>query len=108
MPFLPVPQDCGDEVADTVDDPPNVHADHEFPVTERHVDQSGAVHRHVGIVASDVELAEIAFGWRESIEHGLLLRDIDPHWHNPLVPAGETISRLLDRIFLVISHERSH
>ena len=84
---------------------PDVDADHEFPIAARHVDQSGAVHRHAGIVAGDVELAEIAFGFGQGIEHGLLLRDVDPHRHDPLVGAGEAMSRLLDRIFLDVGHD---
>jgi hypothetical protein len=44
---------------DPVDDAPNVYTDHEFPVAGRHVDYSVAVHRHAGVVAGDVELAEI-------------------------------------------------
>src|SRR6516225_6409221 len=105
MPFFAVLEDGGDEVADPVDDPPDVDADHEFPVTGRHVDHSGAVHRHARIVAGDMELAEIAFGFGQSIEHGLLLRDIDPHRHNPFVCAGETVGRLFHRIFLYVGHD---
>ena len=44
---------------DPVDDAPNVYTDHEFPIAGRHVDYSGAVHRHAGVVAGDVELAEM-------------------------------------------------
>ena len=68
MPFLAVLQDGGDEVADAVDDPPDVDADHEFPVAARHVDQPGAVHRHAGVVAGDVQLAEIALGLGQGID----------------------------------------
>jgi hypothetical protein len=71
----------------------------------RHVDHSGAVHRHARIVAGDVELAEIAFGFGQSIEHGLLLRDIDLHRHNPFVCAGESMGRLFHRIFLDVGHD---
>jgi hypothetical protein len=35
----------------------------------------------------------------------LLLRDIDPHRHDPLVGAGETMSRRFDRILLDIGHD---
>jgi hypothetical protein len=65
MPFLPVPQDSGDEVADAVKDPPDVDAHHEFPIVGRHVDQPGAVHRYSGVVAGDVQLAESALGFRQ-------------------------------------------
>ena len=44
------------------------------------------------------------FGFGESIDHGLLLRDIDSDRHDPFVGAGETMSRPLDRIFLDIGH----
>ena len=66
------------------------------------------MHRHTGIVAGDVELAEVAFGFGQSIEHGLILCDVDPDWHNPLVGAAETMSRLLDRVFLDIGHDHVH
>src|SRR5271165_2294558 len=105
MPFFPVLEDGGDEVADAVDDPPDVDADHEFPVTGRNVDHSAAVHRHAGIVAGDMKFAEMAFGFGQSIEHGLLLRHIDPYGHDPLVGAGETMSGLLDRILLDIGQD---
>ena len=105
MPLFSVLQDRRDEVADTVNDAPNIDADHKLPVGERHLDQFGAVHRHAGIVAGDVEFAEIAFGFRQGIENRLLLRDIDPHRHNSLVRARETVGRLFDRIFLDVSHD---
>ena len=105
VPLLAVLQDRGNEVADAVDDPPDVHADHEFPVGSRHVDQPGAVHRHAGVVAGDVELAEVAFCLGQGIEHGLLLRHVDPHRHDALVGAGEAVRRLLDRVFLDVGHD---
>src|SRR5215470_1448695 len=71
----------------------------------RQVGHFSAVHRHAGIVAGDVELAKIAFGFSQGIEHGLLLRHIDPDRHDPLVRAGETMSRLLDNILLDIGHD---
>ena len=63
-----------------------------------------AMHRHAGIVAGDVQLAEIAFGFRQRIEHGLLLRHIDPHRHDALVGAGKAMRGLLDRVFLDVGH----
>ena len=105
MPFFPVLQDGGHKVSDTVDDAPDVHADDEFPIFAWHVDEFGAVHRHAGIVAGDMELAEVALGFHQSVEHRLLLRDIDPHRHDPLVRTGEAMSRLLDRILLYIGHD---
>jgi hypothetical protein len=59
----------------------------------------------IGIVAGDVELAELLLGLRQGIEHGLLLRHIDPHRHDAFVRAGEAMGRLLDRIFLDIGHD---
>jgi hypothetical protein len=105
MPFLTVTEDCGDEMADAVDDPPDVHADHELPVTGRHVDHFGAVHRHAGVVAGDMKFAEVAFCFRQGIENGLLLGHIDLHRHDALVGAGEAMRRLLDRVFLDVGHD---
>ena len=58
-----------------------------------------------GVVAGDVELAEIAFGFRQGVDNGSLLRHIDPHRHDPLVGAGEAVSSLLDRVFLNVGHD---
>src|SRR6516225_9405407 len=63
------------------------------------------MHRHASIVADDVQLAEITFGFGQSIEHGLFLRDIDPQRQHTLIRAGETMSRLLDQIFLDVRHD---
>ena len=74
-------------------------------IAARHVNEPRAVHWHAGIVASDVQFAEIAFGFRQRVEHRLLLRDVDPHRHDPFVGAGEAVSRLFDHIFLDVSHD---
>jgi len=63
------------------------------------------MHRHAGIVADDVQLAEITFGFGQSSEHGLFLRDIDPQRQHTLIRTGETMSRLLDQIFLDVRHD---
>jgi hypothetical protein len=84
---------------------PDVDADHELPILQRRVDQAGTVHRHAGIVAGDVQLSEITFGFGQSIEDGLFLRDIDSHRQHAFVCAGETVSRLLDQIFLDVRHD---
>jgi hypothetical protein len=57
------------------------------------------------LFAGDVQFAKITFGFGQSIEHGLFLRDIDPQRQHALVCAGETVSRLLDQIFLNIGHD---
>src|SRR5215470_5012844 len=54
-----------------------------------------------------MQLAEITFGFGLSIEHGLFLRDIDPHRQHALVRGGETMSRLLDHIFLNVRHDHA-
>jgi hypothetical protein len=63
------------------------------------------VHRHAGVVAGDVELAEIAFGFHQGIEDGLLLRHIDPHRHDALVGAGKGMRGCLDRVLRDIGHD---
>jgi hypothetical protein len=68
MSFLAVLENCRDQVTDTVNDAPDVDPHHEIPVGGRHVDQAGSVHRHAGIVAGDVKLAEIPSGFRQGIE----------------------------------------
>jgi hypothetical protein len=64
VPLLSVLEDGGNEMTDTVNDPPDVHANHEFPVARRNIDQPASVHRHASVVARDVKLAEIAFRFR--------------------------------------------
>ena len=88
-----------------MDNPQNVHTNHEFPVAGRHVDHPGAVHGYAGIVAGDVKLAEIALGLRQGIKDGLLLRYVDPHRHDALVGPGKAVRRLLDRVFLDVCHD---
>src|ERR1700730_1213885 len=105
MRFLPVPADGGGEVADAMDDSPDVHADHEFPVGGWHVDHPGAVHRHASVVAGDMQFSEVPFGFRQCIENGLLLRHIDPHRHNALVGTGEAMRCLFDCVFLNGGHD---
>jgi hypothetical protein len=65
----------------------------------------GAVHRHSGVVAGDVQLAEVAFGFRQCSEHRLFLRHVDPHRHDALVGAGQAMRRLLDRVLLDVGHD---
>ncbi len=101
----PVLQDRRDDVADPVDDAQDVDAHHELPISGRHVDELCAVHRHAGIVAGNVQLAEIALGLRQRIDDGLLLRNIDPHRHDALVGVGESVRRRLDRLLLDVGHD---
>ena len=105
VPLLAVLQDRGHEVADAMNDPPDVHADHEFPVARRHIDQLCAVHGHAGVVAGDMKLAEVAFRFRQGIDNRLFLRHVDPHRHDPLVGAGQTMGGLLDGILLDVGHD---
>jgi hypothetical protein len=71
----------------------------------RHVNHPGAVHRHIGVVASDVELAEAAFGFSQCIDNRSLLGHIDPHGHDTLVGTGEDVGGLLDRVLLDVGHD---
>jgi hypothetical protein len=80
------------------------HTNHEIPVVRRHVDHPCTVHRHAGVVASDVKLAEIAFGFRQGIDDGSLLCHIDPDGHDTLVGAGEAVGRLFDCVLLNVRH----
>jgi hypothetical protein len=75
------------------------------PVGGWHVDHPGAVHRHAGVVAGDMEFSEVPFSFRQCIENGLLLRHIDPHRHNALVGAGEAMRCLFDCVFLNVGHD---
>ena len=52
-----------------------------------------------------MELAEVAFGFRQGIENGLLLRHVDAHRHDALVGAGEAVGCLLDRVLLDVGHD---
>ena len=56
------------------------------------------MHRHAGIVAGDVQFAEIAFGLGQRVEHGLFLCHVDAHRHHPLVGAGQSVRRLFDAV----------
>src|SRR5215216_3862827 len=76
MPLFTVLQHGREEVTDAVNDAPQIDADRELPVAARHVDEAGAMHRHAGVVAGDVQLAEMALGFGQRVEHGLLLRDV--------------------------------
>jgi hypothetical protein len=67
MPILAVLLDGGHEMPDAVDNSPDVDTDDELPVAGRHVGQPSAVHRYAGVVARDVELAEIALGLSQGI-----------------------------------------
>src|SRR5438552_17576524 len=62
MPFLAVLQDRGHEMADAKNDAPDVDAHDEVPIALRHIVEAHPVHRHAGIVAGDVQLAEILLG----------------------------------------------
>jgi hypothetical protein len=59
--------DGGHEMPDAVDNSPDVDTDDELPVAGRHVGQPSAVHRYAGVVARDVQLAEIALGLSQGI-----------------------------------------
>ncbi len=104
MPFLAVLQDRRHEVADAVDDPPHVDADHELPILDRHIREPHAVHRHAGVVAGDVQLAEIALGLGQRVQHRLFLGHVDPHRHHTLVGARKRVRRLFDRVLLDVGH----
>ena len=105
MPFLAVLEDGRNEVADAVDDPPDVDADHEFPVGGGHVGELDTVHRHAGIVAGDMKFAERPFGLGKCVKHGLFLRHIDAHRHDALVGAGQAMGSLLNSSFLNVGHD---
>jgi hypothetical protein len=104
VPLLAVLEDGRHEMADAVDHPPQIDADDEFPVRARHLDEAGAVHRHPGIVAGDVEPAELALGRGQGVDHRLLLGHVDAHRHDPLVGAGQGVRRGLDRLLLDVGH----
>jgi hypothetical protein len=104
VPALAVLQDRRHEVADAVDDAPDIDAHHERPVGQRHIHQPGAVHRHAGIVAGDVELAEATRRLGQRVDHRLLLGDVDPDWQHLLVGAGQLMRCLLNRILLDVGH----
>jgi len=86
-------------VPDAVNDSPDVDAHDEYPVSVRHVDQSGAVHRHAGIVAGDVQFAECALGFRQCVNDGLLDCDVTPHRHDAFVRPRESVRGLFDASF---------
>jgi hypothetical protein len=104
VPGLAVLEDRRHEVADAVDDAPDIDADDEGPVRHRHVDQPGAVHRHAGVVAGDMELAEAALGLAERVDHRLLLGDVDPDRQHLLVGAGQKVGCLLHVVLLDVGH----
>ena len=105
MPRFSVFHDSGDEVPEPVNDPPDVDADNELPVSGGHADELGAVHRHARIVASDVELAEVALGFGQRVDYRLLLRHVDPNRQDTLVGAGQGGCRLLERFGLDVGHD---
>src|SRR6185437_2053222 len=92
-------------MADAVNDAPDIDADDEPPVGWGHIDQPGAVHRHAGVVAGDVELAEVAFGLGQGVDDRLLLRYVDAHRHDALVGARQPVGGLLHHIFLDVRHD---
>jgi len=104
VPGLAVLQDRRHEVADAVDDAPDIDAHDERPVGHRHIHQPGTVHRHAGIVAGDVELAEAVFRLGQGVDHRLLLGDVDPDRQHLLVGAGQPVRRLFHRVLLDVGH----
>ncbi len=92
-------------MADAVDDAPDIDAHDERPVGHRHIHQPGTVHRHAGIVAGDVELAEATLRLGQRVDHRLFLGDVDPDRQHLLVGAGQLMRCLLYRILLDVGHD---
>ena len=63
------------------------------------------MHRNAGVIASNMQLAEVTLRFRQSVEDRLFLCHIDPHRHHALVGAGQAVRRLLDRFLLDIGHD---
>src|ERR1043165_8901896 len=74
------------------------------PPTSTPIHQPGARHRHAGIVAGDVELAEATRRLRQRVDHRLLLGDVDPDRQHLLVGAGQLVRGLLHRLLLDVGH----
>jgi len=70
-------------------DPPEVYTNHAIPVAGRHIDRLCASHRHTGVAASDVALAEIAFGLPSGIS--ALASHRASQGHDAIICTGEAM-----------------
>ena len=63
-----------------------------------------AVHRHAGIVAGDVQFAEIALGLGQRVDHRLFLGHVDPTGITCLLVPDRSVRRLFDGVLLDVGH----
>ena len=79
-------------------DPPEVYTNHAIPVAGRHIDRLCASHRHTGVAASDVALAEIAFGLPSGNQQQIALASHRAsQGHDAIICTGEAMDSFLDQ-----------